>query len=262
MTDIVPILMYHHVSRVVRNGFAKYTVHPDALRAQLSLLGRLGYRAIDLDALVSARNGSAALPRRAVVITFDDGYAEAIEVAGAALHEANVRATFFIVAGAIGRDSAWLMNERGIRLALAGWPELRDLAAAGHSIGSHGLTHAHLPDLSLDAIRRELEVSRAQLSSGLGLDVHHVAYPHGEHDERVRQIARDSGYRSACTTHQAFSDPHDDIYALPRIIVDGRDRLPDFLVRLRTATSGRGLVREGPVELLRRLALGPAATPR
>ena len=59
-------------------------------------------------------------------------------------------------------------------------------------------------------------------------------------------------------TNNGASDP----YALPRIIVDGRDRLVDFACRLRTAERLRDLARRGPLGLARRVVAGPAAVVR
>jgi len=262
VTEIVPILMYHHVSPQRPLGFAKYTVHPDALRAQLRLLARFGYRTIELEAVVAAREGGPALPPKPIVLTFDDGFAEAIDLAAPILLEAGSRATFFLVAGLLGRQSDWLERERGIKLPLVDAAGARALVANGFQIGSHTLMHPHLPQLGPDEIERELAESRRRLEAVLGIPVRHLAYPHGEHDATVRRVARQSGYASACTTDRGFVGRASELYALPRIIIDGRDRLIDFACRLRTAQRLGDLARLGPIELSRRVLAGPAAAVR
>ncbi len=257
MARSVPILMYHHVSERTPAGFAKYTVRPASLRSQLRLLATLGFTTINLDALADAFAGRGPLPRRPVVVTFDDGYAEAVDHALEALESTRTRATFFVVGGVVGGSSEWLAAERGLRLPLAGWDRLRAVIDAGHAIGSHSMTHPHLTGLDDDAARRELVESRLAISSGLGSDVRHLAYPHGEWSPLVRRIAAESGYVTASTTNQAFSGPGSDPLALPRIIVDGRDRLPDVVSRLRTTMSVRTLIRSGPTELVKRIVRGP-----
>jgi peptidoglycan/xylan/chitin deacetylase (PgdA/CDA1 family) len=262
MTQIVPILMYHHVSRQRPSGFAKYTVHPDALRSQLAWLDRLGYHTIGLDQLVAARSGGPALPPMPIALTFDDGFAEAIELALPLLLETGSQATFFLVAGLLGGESDWLERERGISLPLVDAAGVRALTAHGFRVGSHSRTHPHLPRLMPDDIERELAESRLQLEDASGMPVRHLAYPHGGHDTIVRRMALENGYETACGTEQGFVGPASDPYALPRIIVDGRDRLVDFACRLRTAERLRDLARRGPLGLARRVVAGPAAVVR
>ncbi len=254
----IPILMYHHVSRVRPPGFAKYTVDPGALRAQLGLLRRLGYTTVGIDAILDAAGDGAPLPRRPIVLTFDDGFAEAIDLAVPILLDHGARATFFVVAGELGGRSAWLERERGVSLELAGAERIRELGDLGFSIGSHTWSHPHLPALAPEELSAELDGARRRLEDVVGRAVDHLAYPHGEVDTVVRAATAAAGYRSACTTDQRFASPAGDPLALARIIVDGRDRSLDVLCRLRTAHAARGLVRLGLRTAIDRLWRGPA----
>ena len=255
----IPILMYHHVSRVRPAGFAKYTVDPGALHAQLRLLRRLRYTTVSLDDVLDAAAGVATLPRRPIVLTFDDGFAEAIDLAVPILAEHGARATFFVVAGRLGGHSDWLERERGVRLQLASADRIREVADLGFSIGSHTWTHPHLATMPADDRSVELDDARRRLEDVIGCGVEHLAYPHGEWDSSVRHAAAAAGYRSACTTDQRFATLGGDPLALARIIVDGRDRLPDVLCRLRTARSARELVRLGFGTAVDRLRRGPVS---
>ena len=60
--------------------------------------------------------GKAKLPRRTVIITFDDGYADNFHTALPLLQEADCPATVFVTAGKIGaeRDFWWDELERVI----------------------------------------------------------------------------------------------------------------------------------------------------
>src|SRR5436305_3667247 len=71
----VPILMYHDVARPPRGAPYPLLYEPPArFRAQLLALRRHGYHAVTLDRLWLARHGRASLPRRPVVLSFDDGF--------------------------------------------------------------------------------------------------------------------------------------------------------------------------------------------
>ena len=63
------------------------------------------------------------------------------------------------------------------------WDELRALAERGVEIGSHTLTHPHLPLLSDEELLRELGDSREQFEAELNRPCRYLAYPYGENDD-------------------------------------------------------------------------------
>ena len=233
----VPILMYHDVSSDTPAAFRKYIVTPKVFARQMRWLADADYTSIDLTTLIAHRTAGVALPSRPVVITFDDGFRDAVRHAGATVREHGFRAVMFAVAGLVGRPSKWLLRERGLERPLADWAELRELADAGFEIGAHSLTHPHLPAIAADDARREIEDSRRVIEDALGREVVHFAYPFGAVDPAVRAMVADAGYRTACTTHIGLSGAHDDPLMLQRVPVTGFDSLIDFACRLRTARS-------------------------
>lgn len=226
----VPILMYHEVAPRAAASFRKYVVAPSTFRWQMAWLAARGYRSIGFEDLHRAPE---SLPARPVLITFDDGYADAIRWAVPILARHRFSATFFIVAGLAGGSSRWLLADRGVELALADWAVLRGLVDAGHALGSHSLTHPRLPDLDDDACRRELAESRTLIEDRIGRAVSTVAYPHGAQDARVRRIAADAGYVTGCTVEAGLASPGDDLLALRRVPVNGTETFLDFVWRLR-----------------------------
>jgi peptidoglycan/xylan/chitin deacetylase (PgdA/CDA1 family) len=255
MTAGVPILMYHQVTPRPAQEFSRYAITPQRFAAQMTCLSLMGYRAVGLDALLAGRG---ALPRRSVVITFDDGIEGCCEHVMPVLSARRFTATFYLVAGLVGQSSRWTRSEVGIELPLMDWAAVRSLEAAGFQVGSHTMTHPRLPTLSPATCRDELVASRRLLEDRLGHEVTHLAYPFGAFDETVRSIAADAGYRSACSTRPSLSRPDDDSLALPRVNVYGHESLLDFVCRLWTARSGRDLVRRR----LRRPPVSEQAPPR
>lgn len=79
------------------------------------------------------------------------------------------------------------------------------------TIGSHSMTHARLPLETNAVIEAELEGSRDVLTEWTGKAPDTLAYPNGDHDDRVVAAARAAGYRLAFTTeagnHIPGSDP-------------------------------------------------------
>ena len=82
----VAILAYHHVGTAPRGAaHPELWVRPALLRRQLAALDRAGYAAVTLQRVWRAWHGRGALPRRAVVLSFDDGYCSQARLAGPAL---------------------------------------------------------------------------------------------------------------------------------------------------------------------------------
>jgi peptidoglycan/xylan/chitin deacetylase (PgdA/CDA1 family) len=147
-----------------------------------------------------------------------------------------------LVAVLVGQSSRWLRESHGFELPLIDWPTARNLASAGFHCGAHSMTHPHLAELAPASCRYELIESRRMLETELGREVAHLAYPFGSYDAAVRGMAREAGYRSACSVRLGRSPPDDDVLALRRVLVTGSDTLVDFAFRLRTALSLRGFL--------------------
>jgi peptidoglycan/xylan/chitin deacetylase (PgdA/CDA1 family) len=234
----VPILMYHQVGRPLPgHGPGREAVPPERFERQMGALLAAGYKAIPLGALFRTpgtperRSGG----RRAVV-TFDDGLRGQLENAVPILEHHGVRATFFLIAGAVGStrplphlapDPSAVGSPPREWLPLD-WDEARRLVERGHEIGSHSLTHRSLVGLGRAAIEVEIRGSREILERRLGVPVGLFAYPFGspacgDCDPRAREPLRRAGYRAACTTAVGRNGPRADPLALRRIPVEPDD---------------------------------------
>lgn len=235
----VPILMYHEVTPRPAPGFRKYCVSPAAFAAQMRWLALAGHVPITLDDLLRARHGQQSLPRRPVIITFDDGYQDSANFAAPVLLAHGFTATFFLVAGMVGSSARWLLAERGLELALMGWADARRLEAAGLVCGAHSMSHPRLAELGAAACQAELRDARLRLEDQLGHAIVHLAYPHGSYSDSVRQIAADCGYQTACSVRIGHSDSADDLLALHRVPINGHESFLDFVSRLYTSQPWR-----------------------
>ncbi len=235
--------MYHQVTSRPPANFHKYATSAIAFAAQMKWLAAAGYSTITLDTLLDYRQGRASLPSRAVIITFDDGYADCVEHAVPALQAYRFTAIFYLVAGLVGQTSRWLMAERGFELPLIDWSAARALLAAGFQCGAHSMSHPHLDELSVEACHRELLQSRQLLEQQLGHGVRHLAYPYGSYNGEVKRVAAAAGYYTASAARIGLCSPEDDLLALSRVHVMGGDSLGDFAWRLRSARTPRELLR-------------------
>jgi peptidoglycan/xylan/chitin deacetylase (PgdA/CDA1 family) len=257
----VPILMYHEVSPRPHPAFRRYTVTPRSIARQKRWLAAFKYRPIDMDTLIQARLGLAPLPKRPLVITFDDGLQGSVDHAVPVLRAHGFTAVFYLVAGLMGETSRWLRPELGMDLPIMSWDTARTLAASGFQCGAHTVTHPRLSGLDPSRRRAELVDARNRLEQELDLPVLHLAYPYGSFDADVQRAASEAGYLTACSTRTGFSGPDDDQLALQRVPIYGGETLADFACRLQTARALPERIRLALRDTARRVIRRPGFMP-
>ncbi len=211
----VPILMYHYVrvnpDPADRIGFG-LSASPQDFAAQMAFLAERGYETVLLHDLA----GEEAKRGNAVAITFDDGYADAYDVAYPILRRYGFKATFYVITGLVGRPGYLT------------WEQIRALAAEGNAIGSHSVGHPDLRTLGDAALGFQLRESKAELERQLGKAVVDFCYPAGKFSKAVAASAGQAGYASAVTTGYGWYAPGADPLALPRVRIAGGTSLADF----------------------------------
>jgi peptidoglycan/xylan/chitin deacetylase (PgdA/CDA1 family) len=116
------------------------------------------------------------------------------------------------------------------------WGEIRQMHDRGISFFSHTATHPHLTKLKDKEILEELISSKEKLGEILNEECTCIAYPYGDFDQRVRDLAGQAGYKTACSTRVGLNRYGDDPLALKRISVIDLDQSAHFL---RKITFGR-----------------------
>jgi peptidoglycan/xylan/chitin deacetylase (PgdA/CDA1 family) len=96
------------------------------------------------------------------------------------------------------------------------WRQLKELAAAGHEIGSHTCTHEILPQLDDAPLKDEILGSRTLLEEHLGRRVRSLSYPNGDVDNRVAKAVSDAGYECAVTVTCGSNADIQDVWHLKR----------------------------------------------
>lgn len=189
----VPIFYFH---RVAEDGL-EAAVPPAVFAGHLAMLRDLGAVSVSLEQVARALvDPHHCLPPRAINLSFDDCFADVAEHALPILERYGFRASFFAVAGCLGGRSFWGQGPAA-ELELMSGAKLRELAGAGHEIGSHGFHHRSLPWLTADEIWSELADSRHKLEDALGRAVHVLAYPYGDVVPRLYEAVSAAGYLAA-----------------------------------------------------------------
>jgi peptidoglycan/xylan/chitin deacetylase (PgdA/CDA1 family) len=249
----VLVLCYHALSE---RWPAALSTTPREFEAQVSLLARRGYRGVTFE---DAVHGPAA--ERAVAITFDDAFRSVFELARPILEHHRMPATVFVPTSFAGTETPmswtgigqWTQSEYETELMPMSWEQLGRLAGHGWEIGSHTRSHPRLTVVDQGRLAEELAGSREDCERELGLPCRSLAYPYGDHDQRVVEAAKTAGYRAAGTLPGRFPRVAD-AYAYPRVGVYRNDprwrfrlKVSPVLRRLRASTvwsvldRGRGI---------------------
>lgn len=114
-----------------------------------------------------------------VTLTFDDAFTSFYENAFPLFKKYDMTGTIYLVS----QD----FDQPGIMTS----SQLHEIQSYGFEIGSHSVTHPHLPVLSSDEVDAELRNSRDIISQYMGVPIESFASPYGEYNDQVlEQIKR------------------------------------------------------------------------
>jgi peptidoglycan/xylan/chitin deacetylase (PgdA/CDA1 family) len=228
----VPILCYHRFGP----GNSKMVISPANFAAQLEWLARNDYKVIRLGDLAGFLSGERPLPRRAVVITIDDGYESVHRHAFPLLRKYGFPATLFVYTDFVGAGDA------------LSWAQLQEMQSSGLvDLQSHSKSHRNLIDRGpgesderyKQNIEAEMRVPRDLIERRVsGAQVRHLAFPFGDANELVLESAARHGFQLAGTVipggNGFFAQP----LMLRRTMIFGDLSLDGFRSKLQTS---RGL---------------------
>ena len=214
----VPVLMYHVIADPQPGTpNTDLWVSPTTFAAQMRWLGQHGYNVVNLQDVYDFWHGGP-LPRKAIVVSFDDGFDD---------HYRRARPILAM--------HGWSGT---LNLALSHYPgelnrtKIRALLAENWELDSHTLTHAYLPTLSATRVRAEVSNSRRILRREFHVPVNFFCYPYGAYDAGVIAAVRAAGYQGATTTEYGLAT-RDEPYTLDRIRISRGDGVSGLARRLR-----------------------------
>jgi GT2 family glycosyltransferase/peptidoglycan/xylan/chitin deacetylase (PgdA/CDA1 family) len=235
LTAGTPILMYHALDDSGGPG-TRFVTPARRFAAQMGWLKRAGFTVLSVEDYLTFRQADRLPPARSVVITFDDGYRDTFELAAPVLRRLGLTATVFIVTHRVGTRNSWDATGELVGRPLMRWSELQTLLSQGMRVGAHTRTHPMLTALPPEAARDEIDGSRSDLETRLGVAVEVFAYPYAKFDAATQGLAEAAGFLGSCTDDPGSNTPITPSHALRRVEVRGTDSLPTFLYK---AWSGR-----------------------
>jgi len=210
----VPILLYHHVTSALDGS--RYNIDPAIFDAQMKWLQDNHYTTISVSEVASLILNGGEMPRRPVVITFDDGNIDVYKNAYPILEKCGFTATFYIVDRYLnGKD-------------MISSTQVKELIQKGWEIGSHSKYHTDLMSPGAD-LETEIRQSKLDMQDRLGITINSFAYPFGSANEQVIDKTIRSGYTSAVGLGEAITHGYYDIFYLNRIEIQADYSMEKFI---------------------------------
>jgi len=223
---LVPILLYHSISSVPPPLIRSFAVDELSFRRHLDLIVERGLASLTVTEFMQAvERRDHRLLERAVVITFDDGFAD-FEAALPELAARGLSATLFVATGLL-RGAPQPVDAPDVSAHMLDWSRLGELPAGGIEVGAHSHSHPQLDTLSPRRASQEIALSRRLLRDAVDAEIETFAYPNGYSSPRVRRLVRAEGYRAACGVKNTFTSERDDRFALARLMIGSSTRIED-----------------------------------
>lgn len=214
----ISVLMYHMIGSEPNNDAIMSAAN---LRRQMEYLRDNGYHPITMQELADYVTKQAPLPSKPVCITFDDGYEDNYTIVYPMMKEFGFPWTVFVITGDVGKTNRMT------------WEQLNEMADShAVTIASHTVTHPKLHNLPPEEVRAEIEGAQKALKEHLGIDNPWIAYPYGDYDETVDEIAREAGIRLAVTTDSGRVHAGSYPYELRRVWIGNQVDEAHFRERL------------------------------
>ena len=259
------VLCYHDVEDVA-NDPAGMTVSTATRPAQFAWRRENGYQVVGVDALLAAREGKRPLPEKAVLLSFDDGYASFYRIVFPLLKAFDYPAVLALVGRWIETPAGETVPYGDLQVPrehFMSWDQIREVAdsklveIASHSFDLHhgepanpqGNTQPAMTTRRYDQVTSRYETDegyRQRLAEDfarnadlfekrLGRRPRVMVWPYGEYNGLSRELAAERGMEIALTL-ESGANQLDNLANLRRDLILNDPGLADFVWTLRHPT--------------------------
>ncbi len=222
----VPILLYHHMLTDAGKNTDQWrnndiTIATGEFRRHMKMLRDNGYNVATMDEVVAYVRGEILLPKKSIVLCFDDGYKSNTYYAAPILREFGYKATVFSIMSFFdGQYQDWYdvsSLQHITRKDLASYSDVLDQQC--HTWANHN----KLSQQSYNQVYNDL------MQSQKCEKYKYFAYPYGDYDSDVIKAVKAAGFLAAVTTEERNAKPGDKIYEIPRYTVTSPMSDSDYL---------------------------------
>ncbi|CAQ89427.1 polysaccharide deacetylase family protein [Escherichia fergusonii] len=235
----LPVLMYHHVS----NCPGLVTLSPKTFREQMKWLADHKWKTVTSDEIEYFYEGGE-LPRKSVMLTFDDGYLDNWFQVYPVLKEFNLKAHIFLIAGLIGdgpirsfqkreyshQDCEQIINKDNADDVMLRWSEVDVMLSSG-LVEFHIHTHSHIRwdkmysyrEEQCQYLKQDILESRKVFLDKIGKCSKHFCWPEGYYNSDYIKVAEELGFSYLYTTERRMNNRTNGTLRLGRISTKERE---------------------------------------
>jgi len=242
--------MYHHLDE---SDGSDYVITPERFGEHMAALSGAGYNFVSMGELIGYVERGTALPDKALLITFDDGYLSNYDKAAPILEKYNIKAAFFLVGAFIGTDE---YRGAGIpTMPYLGWETAREMARSDlFEIGSHTYDLHLVPEFEkgpgyirqgvlplpgepeddyIAVFRHDTEAFIIEYEKNLGDRPQAFSFPYGKYTKLAEALLAEYGFKITFTTqpgpNEIVKGLPQSLYGLNRYTVSGAMSGDDLL---------------------------------
>jgi len=229
------VLMHHQIVNDEKLCSVHWTyVSTAQLRKQLILLEHWGYTPITLRDYLLYEKGEINLPKKPIILTFDDGYADVFQNAYPVIKEFGWNAVAFVLGDKNLKSNTWDKELSKGSSMLMNEEQMMELYDAGFEIGSHSMSHARLSTLPVQSAWFEIIRSKEKLQSILKSEVTSFSYPFGSLNDTIKEMVKRAGYKIACGVFSGPPKFGEDRFDIRRITISGSTNTLAYALKILT----------------------------
>ncbi len=225
--QLVPVLCYHNLAPQSKG---RMILAAKVFEEQMRYLKTHGYRVITMREFIEFVSLKRQLPRKSVLLTFDDGYRSFLPYAYPVLKELGYTATLFVYTDYVGAGGNAFT-----------WSDLKKLSEEGFDVEAHSKSHGDMVRGKAESageydkrLEAELAQPLALFQKNLGFVPGIIAYPYGRQDDAVVRRTKERGYAAAFTVRRQGSPSFVDLYRIHRSQIYPEMSMEDFVKNLDT----------------------------
>ncbi|MCM8818098.1 MAG: polysaccharide deacetylase family protein [Candidatus Omnitrophica bacterium] len=220
------ILAYHRINPYYKEDVL--TVNLDNFKQQINYLISKNFEFLSMEEYIELKENLNSK----VVITFDDGFSDNFYFAFEILSKFNIKPLIFLIVNYINTDKIFSRYKDREKDRFLNWKEINEMLEYGVEFGSHTLTHPHLTQIPEEKAKEEIFISKKIIEDKIGKEVKFFCYPYGEFNEKIIEIVKMAGYKSAVVTPKKYRKIQNSIFAMKRIGIYGHNSFLIFKLKI------------------------------
>lgn len=207
----IPIFVYHSLDA----SQTPISLSPEIYKQQIAYLRKRKYKLLSAGQVVDAYF-KKQIVHKCVTLTFDDAYTN-ITTAIEDLLTQQQTATIFVATSVIGQSNLWDIDLKHIdQIEIMSKDQLLVLNNMGCELAAHTHTHPKLTEIHPADLQNELSEGRSQFEQHFHNSTELIAYPYGDHNDRVKDSTADAGFIAGFTTQLGYLNHQSEPLAIPR----------------------------------------------